>query len=54
MCVGRQGCGKTALACKIAMDSTFPYIKLISPEQFVGFSERPKASRIVKVCQAIM
>ena len=33
---GDSGSGKTALAAKIAVDSGFPFVKLISPEMFVG------------------
>lgn len=36
---GRNGCGKTALAAKLALESQFPYVKMISPENFVGYSE---------------
>lgn len=41
--------GKTALAAQIAMGSGFPFIKLISPENMVGFSESAKMSAISKV-----
>lgn len=33
---GKPGAGKTALAAKLAMNSDFPYVKMISPEMFVG------------------
>jgi vesicle-fusing ATPase len=36
---GRSGCGKTALAAKLAIESKFPYVKMITPENFVGYSE---------------
>ena len=29
---GRNGSGKTALAAKIALESGFPYVKMITPE----------------------
>ena len=29
---GQNGSGKTALAAKLALDSGFPYVKMISPE----------------------
>jgi vesicle-fusing ATPase len=35
---GRNGCGKTALAAKLALESKFPYVKMITPENFVGYS----------------
>jgi len=46
---GPAGAGTTSLAVKIAMNSNFPYIKLISPENMVGMSESSKASAIAKV-----
>lgn len=52
---GPSGSGKTALAASIAMASEFPFIKLISPESMVGFSETAKTAQISKVmCQAGM
>ena len=45
---GRNGCGKTALAASLALESKFPYVKMISPEDFVGYSEQGKISKIVK------
>ena len=33
---GKPGSGKTAIAAKLAMESDFPYVKMISPEMFVG------------------
>jgi vesicle-fusing ATPase len=46
---GKNGCGKTALASKFAKDSDFPFVKIISPETFVGYSEPGKISQIVKI-----
>ncbi|KAK2773207.1 transport between ER and Golgi ATPase protein [Onygenales sp. PD_12] len=46
---GPPGSGKTALAAKIAIDSGFPFVKLISPEDMVGFSEGAKVSHMSKV-----
>lgn len=46
---GPSGAGKTALAASIAMASEFPFIKLISPESMVGFSEAAKSAHINKV-----
>ncbi|KAJ3121172.1 transport between ER and Golgi ATPase protein, partial [Nowakowskiella sp. JEL0407] len=46
---GPPNSGKTALAATIAMQSDFPFIKLISPETMVGFSESAKISMINKV-----
>ncbi|KAK8844660.1 hypothetical protein IAR55_006507 [Kwoniella newhampshirensis] len=46
---GPSGSGKTALAATIAMASDFPFIKLISPETMVGFSEQQKIAQLHKV-----
>ncbi|ORY49371.1 AAA-domain-containing protein [Rhizoclosmatium globosum] len=46
---GPSGSGKTALAATIATASDFPFIKLISPETMVGFSENAKMATIAKV-----
>lgn len=46
---GPPGSGKTALAATVAMASDFPFIKLISPETMVGFTENSKMSTIAKV-----
>jgi vesicle-fusing ATPase len=35
---GKNGCGKTALAARLAVESGFPFVKMISPETFVGMS----------------
>jgi len=46
---GESGSGKTAMAARLALDSEFPFVKLISPNSCVGMSEAGKASMIVKV-----
>ncbi|KAK6331507.1 transport between ER and Golgi ATPase protein [Orbilia blumenaviensis] len=46
---GPPSSGKTALAAKIAMDSGYPFIKLLSPEAMVGMNEMGKVSYISKV-----
>lgn len=46
---GPPGSGKTALAAKIAIDSGFPFIKLVSPENMIGFSEAAKIQYLNKV-----
>lgn len=46
---GVNGSGKTALAAKLAMESDFLYVKMISPEQFVGKADFVKVAEIVKV-----
>jgi vesicle-fusing ATPase len=47
--IGPPGSGKTALAATIASASEFPFIKLISPDSMVGFSESQKIAAINKV-----
>lgn len=46
---GLPGAGKTALAATIAQKSQFPFIKLISAENMVGFADSAKISYINKV-----
>ena len=46
---GPPGAGKTALAATIAQASRFPFIKLVSPDSMVGFSEQQKVAAINKV-----
>lgn len=46
---GPPGAGKTALAAKIAIDSEYPFIKLLSAEDMIGFSESAKISHITKI-----
>lgn len=46
---GAASSGKTALAAKIAIDSEYPFIKLISPEDMVGMSETQKVQQLTKV-----
>jgi vesicle-fusing ATPase len=45
---GRPGAGKTALAAHLALNSGFPYIKLIGPDEFIGWNEAAKCGRIQK------
>ncbi|KAG5351183.1 hypothetical protein C0989_007616 [Termitomyces sp. Mn162] len=46
---GPPGAGKTALGVSIAQASEFPFIKLISPDNMVGYSESQKVAAITKV-----
>lgn len=46
---GPRGSGKTAFAAQIAKESGFPFVKLISPESFVGYSDLGKINKIVKI-----
>jgi len=46
---GESGSGKSAFASWAALEADFPYVKLISPETFVGHNEIGKLDAIVKV-----
>ena len=46
---GPAGCGKTALAGKIALESGFPFIKRISGESLLNHHEGGKAEAIARV-----
>lgn len=41
--------GKTALAAKIALDSDFSFVRLISPGDMIGYSESAKIQHLSKV-----
>eukprot|EP01113_Clastostelium_recurvatum_P046071 TRINITY_DN801_c0_g1_i2.p1 TRINITY_DN801_c0_g1~~TRINITY_DN801_c0_g1_i2.p1 ORF type:complete len:747 (+),score=261.83 TRINITY_DN801_c0_g1_i2:131-2371(+) len=46
---GPAGSGKSAIATSLAKESGLPYLKLISPETLVGYSEAAKCAKITKV-----
>jgi vesicle-fusing ATPase len=46
---GVNGSGKSALAAKLAIESNFLYVKMISPEMFVGKPDYAKVQEIVKI-----
>lgn len=46
---GPPNSGKTALAARLALKSDFPFVKLCSPEDMVGFTETAKCQSIKKV-----
>jgi vesicle-fusing ATPase len=46
---GPPGSGKTALAAKIALDSDYPFVKLCSPGDMVGFNESMKIEHMRKI-----
>jgi vesicle-fusing ATPase len=46
---GVDGSGRTALACNIATTAGFPFIRVISPDRFIGMSENAKINSIAKV-----
>ena len=45
---GKEGTGKTSIACKLAQDSGFPFIKMINAEDLIGKTEFFKVNYIVK------
>lgn len=46
---GPRGSGKTALAARIAMDSEFPFIRLVRPIDMLGMNEIQKIQHLSKV-----
>jgi len=46
---GAPGSGKTALSAHLARISEYPFVRRISPENYVGFSEMAKLKAIAKV-----
>ena len=46
---GAPNAGKSALAARIARDSGFPFIKICSPENMIGFTESAKCMTIRKI-----
>lgn len=46
---GEPGCGKTSIASYFAKNCPFSYVKLISPEQFIGSGDLSKINKIVRI-----
>ena len=46
---GKPGCGKTALAASLALAGDMPFVKLISPDDLVGWAESAKCGKIHKI-----
>lgn len=46
---GPSGVGKTAIAAKLALESGFSYVKIVSPENYVGYTEAGKVNAIAKI-----
>ncbi|KAJ6242627.1 vesicle-fusing atpase [Anaeramoeba flamelloides] len=46
---GKPGTGKTALAATLAIESKFPFVKMISAEKLIGFTEIGKTSEIKRI-----
>ena len=47
--MGPPGAGKTALAASLALNSSFPFVKIVSPNGLVGMGEAAKAAHIARV-----
>jgi vesicle-fusing ATPase len=45
---GGAGAGKTALAATLALESGFPFVKMLSAESMVGWSESSKTQQLAK------
>jgi vesicle-fusing ATPase len=41
--------GKTAILAKLAAESGFPFIRLITPDSMIGFSEAQRCSKLLKL-----
>ena len=46
---GAPNAGKTALAAQLAKNSDFPFVKICSPDDMVGFTESAKCLQIRKI-----
>jgi vesicle-fusing ATPase len=46
---GASGCGKTALATYLGISSQFPFVKMVSAEDMVGWGEMEKARKMEKI-----
>ena len=46
---GPSGAGKTALAATLGLESGFPFVKVITSDNMVGYSEAAKCQQIAKV-----
>lgn len=46
---GPSQSGKTALAARIASDSEFPFVRVCTPENMIGFTESAKCHAIKQV-----
>jgi len=46
---GAYGSGKTALCAKLASESEFPFVRMISADKMVGLSENQKCAELLKI-----
>lgn len=51
MLEGNVGTGKSALAAKLAAESDFPFIRMISPDMMIGEGESAKSQKLRKIFQ---
>merc|ERR1711997_340413 len=49
MLEGAPNAGKTALAAQLALNSGFPFVKICTPDDMVGFTESAKCMMIRKI-----
>eukprot|EP00850_Spirogloea_muscicola_P003192 SM000012S25454 [mRNA] locus=s12:1334788:1340370:- [translate_table: standard] len=45
----RSSCGKTALAASVAIDSNFPFVRIVSSNIMKGYSEPAKCAAMIKI-----
>jgi vesicle-fusing ATPase len=46
---GQRGTGKTAIAAKLAVESDFPLVRLVSPDSMIGMQDSQKCQLLLKV-----
>ena len=46
---GPTGTGKTAIAAKLCFESQFPFVRMISADSMIGYSESQKCQTLLKV-----
>ncbi|KAJ2369681.1 transport between ER and Golgi ATPase protein, partial [Coemansia sp. RSA 2607] len=46
---GPSGSGKTALAATIAQRSAYPFVKMVSPEGMIGYTDSQRVAHITKI-----
>ncbi|RYG68116.1 ATP-binding protein, partial [archaeon] len=46
---GAVSSGKTAIAAKLAADSNFPFVRMISPDSMIGLGESERCGKLLKV-----
>eukprot|EP01132_Coremiostelium_polycephalum_P006793 gene6793-8428_t len=46
---GKPGCGKTSFAATLGQNSGYPFVRVISPQDVIGYNEAAKAAKITKI-----